>query len=299
MSKTTLTDSDKESLFSSRWALLEADKIAKGQGCPPSIRDYILDAIDGVTEVLDVDTPTHVDQDRLPDKSISRPSVEEETPPPGPAPASFIGRLFVAPGHNKGTGSRAHDGSDEWTTSKAVVDRMVVLAPRYGLQVQVGIRDRRLSYGEAMRKHGNLSDVFNADFSIEIHRNAYNGEANGCEFICVSDRGAAAARIFAATEKSLYPTIKVRGDDGILDRRGGGNGAGFCRAPSCPALVVEPCFHDNPSDWAEFKNAVDKEARLYLAATRASIMHGLGRIPTLEDAGAFVNKCFPEGPLQA
>jgi hypothetical protein len=176
---------------------------------------------------------------------------------------------------------------------------MVVLGPDYGLQVQVGIRDRSKGYGDAMRLHGNVADVFKATFAIEIHRNAYNKKAEGFEFICVSDKGAAAARIFAATERMIFPGMAVRRDDGVLDRRNGGNGAGFCRAPNCPALVVEPCFHDNPKDWDQFKDAVDREARLYLAATRASIMHGLQRVPSLEDAVGFVNQVFPTGPLQA
>jgi hypothetical protein len=302
MSKTKLTEADKSVLFSSRWALGEALKVLRGQGCPPSASGYIYDALDGITEVLDVEIPTHLDADRLPDTKGGRTQsekVEEEIPPPGPAPASPIGRLFVAVGHNKGTGSKAYDGADEWTTSKAVADRMTQLAPRYGLQVQVGIRDRRLGYGDAMRRHGNAADVFKANLSIEIHRNAYNAKAEGCEFICVSDKGAAAARIFAATERAVFPEIKTRRDEGILDRREGGNGAGFCRAPGCPALVVEPCFHDFPKDWDQFKDSVDREARMYLAAARASIMHGLQRIPSIEDAVGFVNQAFPEGPLQA
>lgn len=298
MNKTTLSKEDKELLFSGRWALNELVKIAKGQGCPPKVRYYAFDAIDAITEVLDVENPSHHDEDRLPDTQTGRPPVDEEPVPPSTPPDGMIGRLFVAVGHNKGTGSRAHDGSDEWVTSKAVADRMQVLAPRYGLQVLVGIRDRSEGYGDAMRLHGDAADIFKANLAIEIHRNAFNGKAHGFEFICVSNKGAAAARIFAATERMTFPEIAARADDGVLDRRKGGNGAGFCRAPSCPALVVEPCFHDNPSDWEQFKNAVDKEARMYLAAAKASMMHGLQRVPSIEDAVGFVNQVFPAGPLQ-
>jgi hypothetical protein len=301
MDPTKLSKEDRELLYTARWTAGKAIEIGKGQSCPPSVTDYLADITDLLTEVLDVESPSHVDGDLRPNVKNPKPTIDEETLDGSLSPvvAAPVGRLYCAIGHNDGTGSTSFDGKDEWRTSRLVAERMKVLAPRYGLALMIGLRDRSKGYGDAMRLHGNRADVFKSDLNVEIHRNAFNGIVAGVEFIVASDAGAAAGRVFAAMSKKLYPDASLRGDDGIQDRREGGRGAGFCRAGKAPSIVLEGCFHDNKEDWPRLRDDIDREARMYLAAARASIMIGTERVPTLTAAGEFIDQVFPQGALQA
>lgn len=299
MSLSKLSEADRKLLFSSRWLATEIAKIAKGQGCPPSIANYAADLQDNLTEVLDVELPSHIDDDLTPSDKL--PTVDEETIDGSSSKetsSQMIGRLYVAPGHNDGTGATSFDGLDEWKTSKLVAVRMRDLGPEYGLDVMIGIRDRRKGYGDAMRLHGLKSNIFKADLAIEIHRNAFNGKAKGVETIVVSSAGTTAGRILTAITARQYPGVIIRGDKGIRNRSKGGNGAGWCRAHKCPAILVEPCFFDNREDWPRIRDHVDKEARTLLAAARVSILHGFeGRALDLTEADSILGTHLRDGDL--
>lgn len=291
--KTTLSLEDRGLLFSARWALVQARK--GGNNAPA----YCDDALDALTEVLDVDLPSHVDADLLPDTkgTSSEVKIEEETlnGSRSPGPTGF--KLYAAIGHNKETGSQSFDGRDEWETSRLVAERMKVLAPRYGIEVMIGVRNRSKGYGDAMREHGDRADKFGSMLNVEIHRNAFDGEAKGIEFIVASDAGAAAGRFFASANSKFYPDAPLRGEGGLRDRRKGGRGAGFCRAGKAPSVVLEPCFHDAKGDWERIRDDVDKEARTILAAAKAAIMFGKEKVPSLSAAGEFFDQVFPTGAL--
>lgn len=286
---TNLTKEDKTALFTARWLTSEIKKLSTLEGTSETIRDYAEDLSDILTEVLDEDTPTHTDKDRTPKAETA---LIDEIKNHGKTnfidekylSDSRICRLYVAIGHNKGTGAVSHDGIDEWESSLLVGEKMLELAPEYGIQVKLGIRDRSLSYGSAMRKHGKEADYFGANLAIEIHRNVGGGKAEGFEFLCVSREGKSAARFFAASSAINYPQARVRRDGGALQLDKGGRGAGFCRAPRCPAIVLEPCFFDNRKDWPRIRDDVEKEARAYLAAAKAAFENGFENVPSLDEA---------------
>lgn len=294
-----LSVADRELLFSSRWLASEIKRIAKGQGCPPSLANYADDILDNLTEVLDVELPSHFDKDLTP--SEKKPTLDEETldgTKSDAVPGKAIGRLYVAPGHNDGTGATSFDGLDEWRTSKLVAEAMKRLGPEYGLEVMIGIRDRSKGYGDAMRLHGLKSLRFKADLAIEIHRNAFNGRAIGVETIVVSDSGSIAGRILTAASLRQYPGLIVRGDQGLRNRKAGGNGAGWCKAHKCPAILVEPCFFDNRDDWPRIRDHVEKEARTLLASARVSILNGFeSKVPTLDEADVILGQHLRDGDL--
>lgn len=248
---TKLSTEDKKALQANNWRVKE---VLRTRGpLTDSLRDLLEDVLNDNYEILDEENPSHVDTDTLPNTS--------ESPfQPYPRKGSNGKRVALFVGHNKGTGARSHDGQDEWTTRNEVATKAAEILHRRGYTVGIFYRDRSLGYTSAMRKHGTSSREFGADVSLELHFNNADGTAKGAEIIVYSTRTEMTlGRAFTEATLKKYPRSVLRGDRGVKVKTSG-RGAGFNRYQPCPSGIYEPCFADTPSDWARFKDDVDREA---------------------------------------
>lgn len=249
----------KKLLYTIRWS---ANKIRESKG-----KDYLNlteDIVEISTEILDTITGAitpHTDS-LTPIEGFEYSEEDKELIDRGPKEVNINKKVAIVIGHNKNTGARAHDGSDEWTTRSLVAQSLQDFLRTYGVESKIFIRNGAVSYGAAMREHGRNIDAYGADLAIELHFNASsNPEATGTEFIVCSKSTAKVAKNIAYIWGKFYPDLPLRHDEGVLIRTSG-LGVGFCRAPKAPAIIYEPCFASNASDWALIKGQHKREAQV-------------------------------------
>lgn len=252
MTLTKLSDQDRAALQANSWRAARLASLLSGS--PISVRSLVEDIASTTAEVLDTDNPSHIDIGTLPD-------IRGETPAssvskPDKAPKLKVG-LFV--GHNRGTGATAIDGADEWESRKKVAEAAAKLLSEDGYQAHVIYRDGTLGYASAMRKHGRTSTRLNLDVALELHFNAFDGEAHGAEIIVASQPTAdRLGRAFVDATAEAYPDRVLRSGGVKLQRSG--RGYLFNANQRCPSGIYEPFFGDS-SEWYEYANDVEKEAR--------------------------------------
>jgi N-acetylmuramoyl-L-alanine amidase len=97
--------------------------------------------------------------------------------------------------------------------------------------------------------------LFNPDVSIELHLNAANGTAVGCEVLCLAiDKQSSIIGKQYAEQFNKTFNRKLRGEKGIKwissGDRGHGNLVG-AKAVAKHSILVEPFFCDNKEEWIE------------------------------------------------
>ena len=215
------------------------------------IQDLLADILEANAEILATSDPSHTESNLVGEGS--------EAPPASVGPKLKVG-LFV--GHNKGTGATAIDGEDEWESRNKLATLAAELLQSRGYFAYVIQRNPNVGYAAAMREHGATSKRLDLDLAIELHFNAFNGEAHGAEILVASTStletlGAA----FIDATKAAYPGRVLRSGGAKLNREG--RGRLFNLHQPCPSGIYEPCFGDSP-EWREYSSDPAKEA-YYLA----------------------------------
>lgn len=186
-----------------------------------------------------------------------------------------MGCVVISAGHNRGTGASAVDGTDEWCWNASVVEAMVPLLEGAGHVVHVLERDVRLGYTAAMRRLAAGMRLLGADVALELHFNSADGGAHGYEFLhwWGSAEGMRLARCVAEEHGKAFPGISARGRYGVRslwyreensDRAYSGRGGAYVYLTPCPAVICEPGFASNISDWDELKDSADEVALGYV-----------------------------------
>lgn len=222
------------------------------------------DCIDIITELLD-ETPTHIDHDRIPNKEAVVDPDEEELKhytPEIKTPFIVSGiKVGLAVGHNKYTGASSYEGDDEWTTRKEVTIEAQKVLAELGVESKIFIRDRSLSYGNAMRKHGRDMKEYGSVVNVEMHFNSATPSATGTEMIVSSQKSGDYFKPLCKYFANEF-NLPLRGDEGI-QLRPTGRGSGFCRYTPNRSGVWEPCFASNPSEWEKFDDQYKKEGEAF------------------------------------
>jgi N-acetylmuramoyl-L-alanine amidase len=114
-----------------------------------------------------------------------------------------------------------------------------------------------------MRWLANVLADDHARAAVELHFNAANGHARGCEWLFWngSTRGKALASELRTAHRGAFPD---QVDRGLKPRGAGDRGALFLRWTPCPAVICEPFFGDNPDEWSVFGGNAGR-ARLAMA----------------------------------
>ena len=246
---THLSEQDAKALQANTWRAKQLLSVI-GPGSKVA-RSLVEDILAANAEVLDTSSPSHVDtSDPAGCGTDPLPTVEAVT---AASPKLRVG-LFV--GHTKGTGAQAIDGSDEWETRNEVALAAADILAAKGFDAHVIYRDGRLSYADAMRAHGEVCKSKKLDVSLELHFNAYDGEAHGAEIVVASQKTAQTlGNAFQEATKAFYPDRALRG----VKLKTGGRGYLFNANQKCPSGIYEPFFGDSP-EWYDYAEDVEKEA---------------------------------------
>lgn len=156
-----------------------------------------------------------------------------------------------------------------------VVRAMVPLLEEAGHVVHVLERDGRLGYTAAMRKLAAEMRGLGADVALELHFNAADAGAHGFEFLhwWGSADGMRLARCLAEEHGAAFPGVSARGRRGVrslwfrrenADRAYSGRGGAYVYVTPCPAVICEPGFASNVSDWGALRDAAGEVARGYV-----------------------------------
>ena len=176
-------------------------------------------------------------------------------------------KLAIQAGHTKGTGAVGFGGYQEHYFNTRVVEQMVLLAPKMGVDLLVTHRDPSLGYGAAVRKTAKAIKKFKADLCLELHFNAAGSSAKGCEILYFwgSRRSKNAARCMADSLSFMMADLSVpmRGDSGVRslwyrsrnkDKAYSGRGGYYAWATPCPCLILEPFFGSNKNEMTVFSD---------------------------------------------
>lgn len=169
-------------------------------------------------------------------------------------------KIGICVGHSRLVSNRpeggavTHDGKTaEWQWNLGLASEIEGLLEDRGLQVVVLARYQGASYASAMlwlagelKRHG-------CDAAVELHFNSSdNRQARGHEWLHwhTSTRGKALALEIDRLYGDALPEIPRRGVKALNDSD---RGALFVKHTHCPAVICEPFFGSNTTDWAEAK----------------------------------------------
>ena len=148
-------------------------------------------------------------------------------------------------------GAMAADGStNEWSFWRGVAYMTKAEIPPYEHDVRVYDVYEGKSYTEAMNDVAKAVEA--ADLAIELHFNAYNGQAEGREafYWHKSTNGEAFARILLEVQGRLEGGGASGGvDRGAKPATEDTRGSQFLRKTRPIACIWEPFFGDNPTEW--------------------------------------------------
>jgi len=171
---------------------------------------------------------------------------EEATPDPVKRP------LIPLPGQDYDVFIMAGHAGDGATHEEEYCGGLVI-------QVVEALQDmgyRSYVHVHTIKPYGTRQDVMaatcksvapHARVAVELHANAHNGFVAGHESL-YANTPALATAIEDAMDVS-FPDKPSRG----IKQRLTGNGSGFLRKAPCPAVIVEPFFIDNNSEYIYFK----------------------------------------------
>ncbi len=189
-----------------------------------------------------------------------------------PAVEVSFPRVAVLVGHNshsKGAFS-PHLSVHEWDYNKRVANAMVDRALEFELEPKVFYREYNSGgYGDEITAAYAEIDAWKPAVILELHFNAFNGNASGTEVLYLHDsnRGKALAD---AVQSALVSNLRLpdRGSKG----RSGGRGSASLEASDHPTILTEPFFGDNSVDCERMLELGEKGlARAYLIGVRDAL----------------------------
>ena len=183
-------------------------------------------------------------------------SIPAPTPAPIELPAKGtesvfdIKKIAIIVGHGNGdSGAGGWNGVEEFAYNSQVAK--IIEASDIGKQKQIFWRGSSGIVGVAAK-----AMAYGPDMTIELHLNAYNGVANGCEVLCLNGdpKSGALGRSFAKSFTDKFGR-KLRRELGINWINSGDRGGTSLKAVSAAkySILVEPFFIDTPSEWIDPK----------------------------------------------
>lgn len=162
--------------------------------------------------------------------------------------------VAICIGHKgKGTGATSWNGVDEWEYNCGVGAHLQNFLTDYGISSFIGSRDTSHGYSQAMKTYGRQCRYHKAKVAVELHFNAAHNSAHGSETLYYrkSSRGGLLAHAVADSLHEEFPDIALRGNRGTKPRLKTDRGGKFLYYTPCPAIIPEPFFATNPSDWSK------------------------------------------------
>lgn len=162
--------------------------------------------------------------------------------------------VAICVGHSRvgDSGAESISGSPEWNYNKRIAELLRMELTRRNINSVVFSSYQGRGYGSAMAWIATQLNLFNVDFAVELHFNASdNSQANGFEFLYwnTSKRGKKICELFQQVFKKKYPNNTDRGIKALTLKS---RGALFTRLTSMPAVILEPFFGTNATEWDHF-----------------------------------------------
>jgi N-acetylmuramoyl-L-alanine amidase len=167
-----------------------------------------------------------------------------------------MSKIGIIVGHSRRAdmGAESAGGeSNEWAFWNGMISRLRDALPSntyYVNAVEAG------SYTEYTSKLASQLSSHKVTVAVELHFNAFNGTAKGFEALYwhTSTQGKRLAETLVATQQQ----IGRPGNRGAKPITAMGRGSQFLRKTQCPAVIWEPFFGDNPSEWAFWSSDTGK-----------------------------------------
>jgi len=155
--------------------------------------------------------------------------------------------IALCVGHSRpnDSGASSVTGVSEWDYNSQLAD---MIGDRLNSPYRVYASYEGSNYWSAMRWLAKKLRKDNVTSAIELHFNAASPSATGHEWLYwnSSEKGRLFARALRDSFEDCFPQLRSRG---IKDKGKGSRGAGFLRLTHCPAVIAEPFFGSNESDF--------------------------------------------------
>jgi N-acetylmuramoyl-L-alanine amidase len=165
----------------------------------------------------------------------------------------IVGKIFISAGHSLGVpGASTAIGTTEsqemMKTRQLIIDELK--ANNYQETINFFSVPDTYSLGQTVNWINERAKP--GDVALEIHGNAFNGQAKGTECFCIagnSERRNNAKLILDELCKAVPQLIRRGNDDGVKPDTDSHVGSlAFCRQVKVPSLLLELCFVDNSEE---------------------------------------------------
>lgn len=159
-------------------------------------------------------------------------------------------KIVVNIGHGHiDRGAISVGNESEWTYNSKVSDKLVPKLKKAGYHVDVV--SQTTSYS-ALPSMINAKDP---DIILSLHFNAASASAHGTEMLH-HEGSHNGERLAKNLQKEVLKALGTR-DRGVKGRVKGDRGSSLLRNTAAPAVILEPFFGTNTSDWDKGKNIND------------------------------------------
>ena len=166
-------------------------------------------------------------------------------------------KCVLVPGHNIDSQGAENDsaGTTEYFFNSKLASRIKAL-----------VKDVEIStvYERTHRELPQQVNVEKPDFVISLHCNASDTKTSGTEILCYKD-SIEGNRISEIVRRKIIHALNLR-DRGIKEITEDERGGYFLKNTNAPAIIVEPFFIDNDSDYQHAENSFEELAQAYAAS---------------------------------
>jgi N-acetylmuramoyl-L-alanine amidase len=172
--------------------------------------------------------------------------------------------IAICIGHSRpgDTGAESVAGISEHVFNSRIGAKLASILTARGMACTVISTYQGNSYGAAIKWLASHLATLQATVAIELHFNASaNPQATGHEWLYwnASSPGRELAMQMERQMYRAFPTLRGRGLKALFAKD---RGAEFLRATSCPAVICEPFFGTNESDWQLIRNHENRYAQV-------------------------------------
>lgn len=166
-------------------------------------------------------------------------------------------KICISIGHSfKEQGATTKDGkTSEYLFNAALAQLVKEQLVKYGYDTVI---TNRLTDGGGTGMTADVKAINNtdADICVELHCNAFNTKAQGCEMLywCRSTNG---KRLAQCLQNQVVNALG-NANRGIKSINSKGRGAKVLKETSMPMVISEPFFIDNPEDYHNAFEKIDK-----------------------------------------
>lgn len=174
-------------------------------------------------------------------------------------------KIAVCIGHSRtgDDGAESVTGVTEWDFNSELGSLLVRKLRDANFDAELFDRYDGNGYTAAMRDAARQVKNYGASIAIELHFNAGGATAEGFEYLYYlsSTKGMKLAEELLDAQHEHFPQARNRGIKTPMD----GRGDGFLKYTHCPAVICEPFFGTNKSEWDLYSHSQDKLADSYVS----------------------------------